>query len=409
MSKIEKTGKDVLPIFLVHPFLAIIISYFRHKKIHPVILYPFFFLIGYSFFYKGFSSDLYSYSMEYTIIVNFSFADYVNHIKNLYTTAPQPDAYAITLQFLVSRFTDNFRILIGVAAVIQLHFMLHFFLYVYKLISPNNTASKYAFWIIVFTIPLQTIFGLRFWTAFFIFLYFSIKFLVEKKIIYIFPLLLTPLVHFAFTVPVFFIPVFFIIKYFPNISFLVVFLAIPLSSPVVNYFFNYETQVESIEGRKSYLSEGSAERTGIALDTARFYIKLNTDFPFYFLIAMTILIFFERSWKTNPVFKDILVLALLSAFLALLFREQGSVARYARFFDIYGFILVAFWVNLKEKIRLYSIIKYVLLFILILKIWVGLLRGAFAVMDWQLVFSNAFLIFFNETKTSITDILFFFF
>lgn len=116
------------------------------------------------------------------------------------------DLYDYIIPYIVIHFTKSPRILFGVYAVIFGYFVLKF----YHLINDDWKKKKNIYvWIIIIVIfmlnPYMNINGVRYWTASWCFFTSFIAYFLYHNKIWLTGLLLTPIIHISFLIPLFFV------------------------------------------------------------------------------------------------------------------------------------------------------------------------------------------------------------
>ena len=247
---------EKLLLFIINPFVGFLES-FRSPQKHNsrVIIYLWFIAFGFCFVPESEnvvnSGDATRYAMDFRDAQTYTTQNYLNDINDYFNnnlTTDTRDLYTLTLNFVVSRFTDNFHWLFMVFAIVFGFFYVKSMIFV----IPNDNEKflpliiPILFLLFCFSNPIYNINGVRFWTAAWVAVYIMFQVLVNKKYIYLLLLPVTYLIHAGF---IFFIIVFLIYLFsrkfhsFWNIAF------------IVSLFFTASSLVSEFAGFSSLLPE----------------------------------------------------------------------------------------------------------------------------------------------------------
>jgi hypothetical protein len=338
-----------------------------------------------------------------------SYGDYFHLIRNVFVIADQPDLYANSLLFWVSRITDNFRVVFGINAIVQLHFMMKTFLLIDKhiVIERRSKISKYLFVLLLLLIPLQTIVGLRYWTAFFVFIYFTLKYLIFNRLRFLWPAVIAPFIHFAFWLPVLVLPLIFLSKKVKGLIYIAIILAYFSSVSLINTLGRVEFESESISSRQdSYLSDGERIARADSTQKVNFYVRWARSAPeLITFIGLFLIVSLKRRPK-DSLSQDLFSFIMFFLIFKIVFYSQGSMARYGKFFDFYAIVYLIRFYSLNTFLISKPIEKYFILGSIILLTYTSLLRGSLIVMDAQLVYGNLLTILSDPGSSSLSAILF---
>ena len=153
-----------LLFYIFFPFLGFLynLSNFSRTKIR-LPLYFFGFLFGYSIVFSG--GDLVRYQEAYAEMIKFTFSDYLHNLINTFndnvnfaktalnTFNSKPDIYALTIGFLVSRFTENPRWLFAIISLIYTIIQVKFFEEVFYDFKVKTKGFELFFAALVFIVP----------------------------------------------------------------------------------------------------------------------------------------------------------------------------------------------------------------------------------------------------------------
>lgn len=245
MSKaISGTYKSYLPgllLFLIWPFGSLIYA-IRNLSKNPVLIFiliGFFYGITYNFISE---SDMTTYIKEFQNINSWNYNSLVNAINS----GQYSDYYTITLSFIISRFTENGKIYIGIALLI---YSIFYFKSVFLILKNINISGSKTLYLLIFAsffyITLFYANSLRFYTAMYVFIYSILQLLINKNLKASFLILLTPFIHFSFYLPTALYALF-IITGRKRILAIMLF----ISSFFIGQFVNYSEYTKNEAGQK---------------------------------------------------------------------------------------------------------------------------------------------------------------
>lgn len=205
-----KKNKNILsvPIFFIIPWLGYLLSLTKIKSKASAFVYiAFAAFIGYAISYSNSSADSYRYAIAFSQFdKNISFSD----IINLYLNGELRDIYRISLFKITSIFSEDPRVLFGIAGFIYGIFC-YLNLRIFATKRGNNT-DIYTFVLALLFITLCSLVninGFRFHTGAMLAFYSTYKLLVDDKKIALLGLLLIPLFHYSFAL---FVPLIIVLK-----------------------------------------------------------------------------------------------------------------------------------------------------------------------------------------------------
>lgn len=186
--------------FILSPFLTFLYSCFDlNKRMGQIIFVLFFGLFGYCHTFSDIRADSYR---KYESFAQFSTNDFDYIIESL-ATGESKDIFEPLLYCVVKSFSDNPHIMMMIVGLWGGFFymlVLKRFLQDRKVQFTAPIVILLVFMVIESNIPLMG--GIRNFCAFPLFIYSLIKVLIDNKKIWIIGLLLTPLIHFSYTIVV---------------------------------------------------------------------------------------------------------------------------------------------------------------------------------------------------------------
>jgi len=276
----QKNTKEILGALfylILWPFGALIYSLKNNKKVWAKnIFWIFCIFYGFTFiiYSPGVDAFRYTETLIRWSILSWSFNDFA---RELYSESSNfVDIFQPLLTFILSRFTDDPRILMAVFGLVFGFFYSRNLWYLFERIDGRKSFITMLF-IITFCllIPIWRINGFRFWTAAHIYLFGVFPFLLEgnKKKIWISALSL--FVHFTFAVPVLILIIYSIFGNRFNIYFALFIISLLLKELDID-FIRY--QFESLPGvfqEKSnrYLQGDPMVMQAEVLSVANWYIR----------------------------------------------------------------------------------------------------------------------------------------
>lgn len=411
---------------LIWPFLGFVLAIRSglSKFTIPVILF-FSFLYGYSVYIQG--GDIVHYRDSFDDVSQYSWSDYlflVTHSLDANKNAnfspnvaiQKPDIFALTAQFVVSRFTDNPRWFWGLLSVFYTYLIILFTKKVFK-----HLPFKRRYWHeLVFIVALLTVIpfyvgvtGVRFWPALFVFMIFIVKYLETGSLKYILFSSLSVLIHYSFFFPVGLCVILALTNFNRGLvsSIVVVSMLIFLLSTTTGMFqflqnwvtvFDDTSIEENIGG---YVDEKIYQMRKDEASGRNWYVQLSADMVLYFFLVTAALDFFRISkLKETEMTKRIFALALIFFTLTLLSFNLGSIARFKNIFFLLMLFRYAILLNHDPVNGYLKGISYVLVPILTLFVLVSF-RSGFYTVDPLLVIGNPITIFFAESSTSLSEFL----
>ena len=413
--------------FLIWPFGVFLYS-IRNilNKHYQKLIIAFSFLYGYTVY--PYSGDIINYREWFSIVASYNIYDYLYILQNTFSTeslvsyqvtnnmVTQPDVFAISLQFLVSRFTENPRWFWGIVSVIYTSFM---FMFVNQITKEVNWLNKnfgqllfFAFLLLV--IPFYVgVTGVRFWPALFLFCTYLVKYIYRPKAKYIGYAALSILIHYSFFVPV---AILLIKHLLPDNRFfyrlLVVFSLMIFASTSSGYLlstlegytsiFN-ETVVE--ERVNSYTDQDVLQQRTQKQSQNNWYVSLRSDSILYFLLILT---FMEISgfWKfhENEFTEKMFPYLTIFFCVTLLTINLGSIGRFKNIFYLLALSRYVHLFGLQPWDSRLRFSSYILFPILILYILVTF-RAGFYTIDPLLLIHNVVTAFFLESDLSLSEFL----
>lgn len=393
------------------------------KQYHIIILIFSFWFGYYVNFYSG---DIlrfekayheiaqYSWSDYFYLVGNFSSLDKLSKIKGNSVNS-KPDIYALSLQFFISRFTENSRWFFAFVSLFYTFFFLKFLDEVLLVTGKVNKPAWYLFlWSLVLIVPFYVgVTGVRFWTALFVFMWFAMKFMRTGRYINIAWAGASALIHYTFLFPLAILLVFPLLRAYKWLSIII----IPLSIGV--YFVSSNTEIlkflienqgaieETAIGDASagYLSEDLLEGYLNKSTQVNWYVSLRTDMVFYFFIFIFLLeslgVF---RWITDKYLDKSYVLCVLFFAISIVTMELGSMNRFKYVFFLLIAVRLLYLVKLNPSSFTLKLVAFSLAPIMVFYTIINF-RGGLYFVDPLLLIGNPMSFMLMHSGTSLSEFL----
>lgn len=198
----DNIGRKLI-LFLLNPFLSAINSLkdIRDGESHK-ILYLWFLMFGIGFCVVNDQLDSFRIIEDFEWIKNMSLNSYMAYLREYLTFDSNiKDIYATTVQFLVSRFTNNYHWCFLIFAAV------FGFFYIKSLrifLRYENVSTNWVFYVLLFMFcysnSIFNINGMRFWTAAWIGVYTALSVILDRNYKALLWLVLTPFIHGSFII-----------------------------------------------------------------------------------------------------------------------------------------------------------------------------------------------------------------
>lgn len=374
--------KYFLALWLFNPFLSCLYLFNRFRitqNILPFLLVSFF--IGSSFIIQLESNnDSVRYVKE--------FERYFDEQESLSIVLSRAyniggktlDLYQPLVTWIVSRFTDNYKILYGIFGLVFGYFWFSTLKLVSEFMPPKKTRLIIVLFVFLALInPIWNINGVRMWTAAQVFIFGLLSYYLKqnnKGLIFVFSSLFF---HFSLALPVFIWFTFTLLLHFlPKIFSLQVAFFIyvacfffgQISASELNDLFSYLP--EFLQQKKSYLNEDYVEKVSKSKTNFNWYINWSQDLKVYIIVFFNFLLFNKMRAKdlmNNEKTKIVTLILLFSAFFVLI-KEVPSGRRFLVISDsLTVSILISYGLYV---VRNSSLLIAFLLFVIAITIRLGL-------------------------------------
>lgn len=197
----SKNIKGNIWLFFFHPFAAFLLALSNLKSKSSFTVFLLFnILFGYTFIAQNKSADSYSYVQEFKATKRITSDYYLNTLKEYFTFDSNiKDIYTITSNFVVSRISENYHLLMALYAFVFSYFFLKSFRFFVDRQEFRVSYIVYSLaFLFVFSNSIFNINGVRFWTAAWIAVYACFEIVLNKKYIFLLLAIITPLFHISF-------------------------------------------------------------------------------------------------------------------------------------------------------------------------------------------------------------------
>ena len=413
--------------FLIYlfPFFGLFlgVKYFFQKHYHYGLLF-FGFCYGYTvYFYSG---DVIRYRDDFAMLVEYSVDDYfqlLQHLANdrlkfvgisINAYNSKPDVFALTLGFLVSRFTENPRWFFAMVSLIYVFLQIKFFEEVVRFTGKVNSKGwKLFFAALVLMVPFYVgVTGVRFWPALFVFAWMLMKYINTGNKKYLFFTTFSILFHYTFIFPVVvaFAASFLRLNRYVFKILIIIGIGFALLSSTtssLDFITKAITVFESdsvTNATSGYLDEEQLAKRVVKVEATNWYVQWRTHLLNVFFILFFIFDFFNlNKWNkvlVNPIFDKMYQFFFL---ITLFTFNLGSMGRFVYVF--YLLILLRIiqiqTLDCNQKLKKWN---YYFIPILALHVIVTF-RAGFYTIDPLLLISPSIALFFVESERSLSEFL----
>lgn len=187
-------------LFLLNPFLSAINSLINIRdKQSQKLLYLWFLVFGAAFCAVNETADAYRWVEIFNIESKYTVGQYLDQIRLYFSfDSDIKDIYALTVNFIVGRFTDNYHWTYLIYASVFGYFYIKSLQIFFRYEIVDNVFFYSLLFLFCYSNPILNICGMRMWTASWMAVYATLKIIIDKDYRCLFLLFLTPLVHDSF-------------------------------------------------------------------------------------------------------------------------------------------------------------------------------------------------------------------
>lgn len=419
---------NAAPLFLlslVFPGVGFLFSLKRiwDKQYHKIILL-FFFWFGYSIMFYG--GDIQEYKDAFPITANYTWNDFFYLLSHIFSddkwtnyqysiVISKPDIYSFTLQFIVSRFTDELRWFFAFASVIYAYIFLQFINEVLRISGIRDSKPwKIFFASLLLIVPFYVgVSGIRFWPALFWFLLFVLKYFRTKKFVNIAFAAVSVLFHYSFIIPIAVLLVFTVVrtsKIFLRV--VVVFTIIFFAISTTTGLFGFANEAIGIFGENtisevagSYTDEEAVNEHNEGNVEVNWYVTARQVLMTYSFMSIFLLDFFGVfKWRTSKYLDSWFPLYVLFFCISMLTYNLGSIGRFMYVFQLLCVIRLLILSSINYKSKALNIIANLLLPVILIHALLSF-RSGFYFVDPLLFVGNPIVFFLVHSTTSLSELL----
>jgi hypothetical protein len=409
----QKNRFGYVPIFLIWPFLGLLVSFRNFRNSWAKNLFWLFCIFfGYTFVISSQGPDSSRYSIELATFAkaNLSLGSILNALystDNNFVDIVQP-----LLTFIISRFTDDSRILFTVFALIFGFFYSRNIWYILERVE-IKISLIISFFILTFILlnPIWNINGFRMYAAAQIFIYGALPYLMEKDGKRIFWILFSVFVHFSFVVPVILFVSYLLIGDRLTLFFwffIISAFITEINLPAVREFLSLLPDIFRLRV-ESYTTPAYIKNVTKAAAEVNWYIPYSAKVIRWVVYGFSTVVFFNSRniLKRKPNLLRLFCFALFIYGWTNISRNVPSGGRFITLSNLFMFSFFIFWFNLKVRGRLFSLLKYLSVPALLLFIIVSL-RIGFDYAGFLTLVGNPFVAPFIRDNVPLIDYIKFF-
>lgn len=395
----------------------------RDRRYHSVILL-FSLVYGYSVYM--YSGDVVRYAESFAMMRFAGWSDYWSMLVSVLTgneaylrhfgiTAGQPDIYATSLQFFVSRLTDDVRWFFTAVSGVYAWLFLAFVRECVAEIPWNRTfPQKVFFAYLLLVIPFYVgVTGVRFWTALFLFMVFAIHYVRHHEVKFFLGAALSPLIHFSFALPVVLLLAYRIVGLSRVMTMALVFAGIGFflvtsGQQTMTYVQESSTLAGDTIIAERMESYGDQDILGERLDRfsqTNWYVQVRAKLLVSILLILTLLeLFGVLRWQNNGFTAKLYPFLILFFILTLFTFNLGSIGRFQNVFYLLALFRYAILSGINPASRQLRLISVLLAFVLVLHVLVTF-RAGFYTVDPLLLVGNPLILYMYQSGQSLSELI----
>lgn len=349
MTRINKTlnhTKGNTLLFLCWPFAAFIIAMQTfHLKKSRRIVYLFFILFGLTIVLGNENLDSFRYNQYFQETSKLSFSEFRAFLANFLISEKTLDLAQPIISFIVSRITDDYRLLFGVIAAIFGFFYIKSINIVHRMFYLHKSSITLLF-LLFFALIINPIFninGFRFWTATWIFFFGAYQLISLRQIKYISFCILSVLFHFSFIVPNVALLAYFLIGNRNKLYFVFLISSFFISDIVFNFFPHiidfFGEGITAKAGRYTSIDQIKqlSEHAAWAEEQGKWYLYLPGKAVFYYIVFSFFYIYYKyKNFIKTTELKNLFSFSLFFLAFANTISFIPSMYRFRSLFYLFG-------------------------------------------------------------------------
>lgn len=421
--------RTLILLSLVFPFMSFILVSNRLwiRSYHLIILIFSFWFGFYVHINDAATGDITRYKNTFESVGEYSYNDYFFLVTNSYSpdklnnyatnvVNSKPDIYALSLQFFISRLTSNFRWFFAFVSFFYTLFFLKFLSEVYRLTGDHHKSKIWRLFFVSLAIivPFYVgVTGVRFWTALFLFMWQTIKYIRTKSSINIVFAGCAIFIHYTFMFPL----VILIIYRFLNISktLMKIFVFVSMGIFVLTTttgLLGYASEVLELfedssvkDAADSYTNEDDIQERSVSFEKTNWYVQFREVAIMAIMVTTFLLEFLGLlNWKMDKRITSWNSLYVLFFCILMLSYGLGSIARFKYVFFLLWFIRMLLIIDLNRKSHSLHVIYRCLLPAMVLHFFV-ICRAGFYYIDPLLIVGNPVVFFVTNSSISLSELI----
>jgi hypothetical protein len=399
----NSSNNSLLTVILVQvfsPFTGFLFSFKKtfkkHSSLNYILLGGFYGLV----YVPILDSDMTRYLQEFQDISSWNSKRLFNEIKS----GGFSDYYTAILSFLVSIFTDKPEIFLAVATSIYSYFYFNSIRLILNLFKLDNSKfSNALIFIFYFYAPIFFVNSLRFYTAFFVFFYGIIHIVFLKNRNFYALLILTPLIHLAFSIVVTVFLLYSVIGKSRIISYLFLFFSFftSFTNVEVSFFAGDSISQQKIldytESERVYRINEAQNDVFLESNQKFKFFKVFSDYHYYFILSFLFIIIISRK-RLLLVFDNydhkIINLNIFMLAIVLLTESIPESYRFKHIFSYFFFISLLVVFNNLLKLKLFRNL-FIFLLIAILPYIIMVNYIGLKTLSFDFFFSNWIIVYLS--------------
>ena len=410
-SKLSSNGGYYFVTFIIWPFMSFILALlnYRQKEARTVI---YFFLIYYGLSFvvnTRFYVDTAGYAEHLRAHAALPFSDFFKIVGGLYS-GTSVDVVEPFISFIVSRFTAQYEVYMGVWAAIFGYFYLKSINEIYNIYSENpgwNGRILMTFFIVI--MPITFINGVRMWTAGWIFFYAAYQLIVNNDKRYFLLALFASLVHWSFFSAFVILVIYYIIGNRNYIYFPLAILSFIIPNAILPLFQTISSSLgAAFQSRYSmYTDEQNLLARASIVEDADLIFKITHKFVLYYLLAVILIMQVNKKIRNDQTRGEKNLYSFVLLFLT--FINFGMVIpSLGQRFQIIFFLFATTYVFLliqKLPVKRINILSIIAIIPILLYSTIIIRQGTESISAW--IFTPIFGVPWIAPSLSLADLLFY--
>ena len=372
-------------LFLVSPILGLFYSFMNLKtRSSFVVIYAVGLLFGLCLTVEAafgnadvtWYADSMRHRAEFEAMANQGFGEYQRDLVTYFTGKGEKDIYAMTMYFLVSRFTSNYHIFFLCIAAIYGFFSIQS---LRLLVSEKKFDNSLLCLILVYVFlsaQILEINGVRFYTGAWVAIFSLLQIFINKKRSYFLLLAITPLIHSGFFLFIAVVVTFYVVKRWPKLCYVSFFISFALSELFAQVLTaNISILPDFIANSTEYYLETENASRGFFFDLFSFASRLFSN------LIIVVLILTLRRQDMNENTKDMFLFTIFLAACSNFFMSVPIFGTRMKtiVYPFFAYIWLKYFYKTKRGniMYLYPIVNFYFIFFLMPRTYIRLLEPSF--------------------------------